>query len=259
LQSCFFGMLIAYYCQMPEEQIMKRSIVTCLAVIGISLLLVPIASATTITFNTVTGATESGGNAVKASATFTTSNGVLTIELSNQLVNPKTVAQNISGLSFVLSSGQTTGSLSSSSGEQLNVASDGSYSLGSEVSTGWNLSSISGGMKLNGLGATYTPAYTIIGLPDPGTDKYSDANGSIAGAPSHNPFLMSGPVEFVISIAGLTSTDTVRSATFFFGTTEGNSVPGTPPTNTPPIPEPTSLFLLGSGLAGLALILRKKY
>src|SRR5882724_6125670 len=130
------------------------------------------------TFETAPGATESGGNPVDAQAIFTTGNGSLQITLNNLLANPTTVAQNISDLFFSLS-GVTTGTLSSSSGTERNVAGDGTFTDGSTVDTGWALTT--GALfHLNVLGTLIGPSHLIIGPAD-GSNVYSNANGSIAG------------------------------------------------------------------------------
>src|SRR5262249_28072461 len=105
-------------------------------------------------------------------------------------------------------------------------------------------------LRLHVLGTLIGPAHTIIG-PPAGTGLYSAANGSIAGNGPHNPFL-AGTVSFDLTGSFLAST-TVSSATFSFGTAEGNNVHAV-------VPEPTTLLLLASGLVALGgLVGRKRW
>ncbi len=210
-------------------------------IIFISLALIPInANATTITFSTPLGATESGGNPVSSLATFVTGAGTIDITLANTLNDPTAIAQNLSDLAFLLSTGQTAGTLTSSSGLERNVASNGTYTDGSLVSTGWALETITlpfSGLRLHVLGTLIGPAHTIIGGPA-ADNTYDSANSSIAGNDPHNPFLV-GPVTFLLSVPGVTENTTVTGVFFSYGTTEGNNVR---------VPEPTGLLLLGVGL-----------
>jgi len=209
------------------------------------------ATANTVTYSTSSGATESGGNAVNATATFTTSANTLSISLTDNLSNPTTVAQLISDLDFVLSSGQTSGSISSSSGLQRTVNGDGTYTVGSTVSTGWGLNNnVAGGLQLDALGFI-GPAGLVIGGPGAG-NKYTAANSSIAGNSPHNPFLY-GTINFTLTIAGLTANDTVSSAIFSFGTTAGDNV-----TSHASVPDGgTTAALLGGALTAAGLLRRK--
>ena len=229
--------------------------ITFLATVLVTMLLASAASAITINYQTAAGATESGGNAVNASATFTTSANTLTISLANLLVNPTTVAQNISDLYFTLGSTATSGSISSSGGNLITVLGDGTTtSSGVASSTGWILSyAAATGFHLDALnGAVNTPAYTILGAPGAG-GIYSNAGGSIAGNGPHNPFLNQSAT-FTLFIAGITADTTVTSATFSFGTTSGDNVPGIPHTNVPD--NGSTVMLLGASLVGIGLFRR---
>lgn len=210
---------------------------------------------TTITFDTPAGATTSGG-AVDASATFTISGDTISITLTNLEANPTSVAQALSGLNFTLSTGETSGTLTSSSAQQVTILGNQTFTLGSTAATGWGLNNnVSGGLQLTALGFS-GPATLLIGPA--GGATYSDANGSIAGNNPHNPFL-DQTATFTITIAGLSDSATISSATFLFGTDAENteSVPGVPesPTVTP---EPTTMLLFGSGLAALGAALRRR-
>ena len=179
------------------------------------------------TCTTTPGATVPDGS-VSATAKFTPSNGAVTVLLADTLVDPKSVGQLLSGVSFTLASGITAGTLGSTSANLRKVASDGSFTDLGPSPTGWALDeNFNGGFQLcvlcTDLGAA-GPKHLLIGNPAV-SGTYASANASIAGNKPHNPFTQ-GIATFLINIPGETSADAVASATFFFGTTAGISVPG---------------------------------
>jgi hypothetical protein len=208
---------------------------------------VPAAHAAIATFVTPTGATTSGGP-VDASAAFTTSAGSLSVTLTNLQPNITDVSQALSDFSFTTSNGAfLTGEFDS--GQEITVNGNGTFTIGSTVPTGWGLtvSGLGTLFSFDVLGTTTGPAHLIIGPP--GGPTYSNANGSIAGNGPHNPFLNQSAL-FTLVSPDITSTTTITSATFSFGTTAGINVPGVPPT----VPIPGALPLFATGLAGLGLL-----
>ncbi len=205
------------------------------------------------TFNTAPGSTTIGGP-VNATVTFATGNGTLGITLTNLLVNPTDVAQNISDLFFTLNNpALTTGTIGVDGPDFLvNVAANGTVNGGGTGTAGWTLAFGAGQFLLNGLGtATFTPAQTILGAPGPG-GVYTNANGSIAGNSLHNMFI-NQTATWTLNIPGITASTAVTAATFSFGTVPGINVPGVPPS----VPDGgTTGILLGAALAGLGVLRR---
>lgn len=212
-----------------------------------------------LVFVTPAGST-AGGQPVNAQATFTFGTNSLQIVLQNFQANPTSIVQALSDLEFVINGTTSASSLTSSSGTERTIASNGTFSDGATVSTGWVFSS--GGPSqflldvLSGPGHA-GPAHLVIGPPD-GSNVYSNANGSIAGNGPHNPVL-ANTATFNLSLTGVTSNTTISSVLFSFGTTPNDvtaEVPGTPLPS--PAPEPTSLALLGIGALAAAAIRRRK-
>jgi hypothetical protein len=202
-------------------------------------------------FSTPTGATESGGNPVAATACFDVSTNLVSVSLTNTLANPTSVAQLLSDI-FFTTSGSYTGGLgvqnSVAPTTSVLVAANGTYTTGTFTDQ-WTLTQAGTRYHLDGLGAGATgPEGLIIGPPGPG-NLYSNANSSIAGNDPHNPFA-GGTVTFALALLGASAATIISDVVFSFGTATGNNVA---------VPIPAAIWLFASGLLGLIGIARRKY
>ncbi len=202
------------------------------------------------TYVTPGGSTDTAGDPVSASATFTVTSGQIVVTLNNLEVNQKDAGQLLTDLSFTVSGG-TLPSLSGAAAQLgtanlILVASDGTVTPdGTNQSIGWGYTTSNSNTQaeLNGLNGANTPSDTIIGPPN-GSGVYSNANPSIAGNGPHNPFA-SESATFTITGSGITGGTTIASATFSFGTTSGDNIDGVLTT-----PEPSTIVLAGLGALG---------
>jgi len=188
----------------------------------------------------------------------------LYVSMTNNEANPTAAGQLLSDLSFVLSGGLNTGTLSNKISSTVGSSNpitvlDSSFNATSTTSTPakWQLSfgnseCVAGATScyfLNDLTGG-KPADMIIG-PGP----YTNANPSITG---HSPSLAGAVVFEIDNIIGLTSNTTVSNVNLSFGTgpdgafTLENDGSGT--NQGDPAPEPAVTFLAGAGLAALALV-----
>jgi hypothetical protein len=204
-------------------------------------------------FFTPSGALDSKGDPVNASANFAVTDGQIVITLTNLLVNQKDVGQNITDLFFSTVNGTlpSAASAMTSSANLINVDGSGNPTSAGTDTTGWayTTSSPTDGL-LNGLaGAQFVPARTILGAPN-GSGVYSNANGSIAGNSAHNPFV-NQVATYTITGSGITTGTSIANVIFSFGTTAGDNIPA--------IPEPSTMAIAGLGTLGfLAYGLRRR-
>jgi len=203
--------------------------------------------------------TGAGCSTTNVSGTIVAGNGTVTITLNNNLTNAQVVSviQNVSGVYFQVSgyNGTAVSLSGSNSTQSTNVAANGTGTLAGALNpTGWGAGH--SGQVITvcvvcafGVSSPAGPDQTIIG--GDGVGPYTNANGSIAGNDPHNPFLV-GTVTFTLVVPGVTVDSTFSNVVIQFGTT------ATPP-QVQQVPEPASMFLLGSGLVGAAAGFRRRF
>lgn len=242
-------------------RIVKSKFFIVMTILAAALWVAPALAFTTGVF-TGTG-TFDGGLPVSASARFLTSTDTVEVEVWNNQANPTSAIQCLSGLGFVLNTGQTIGSpLSFFSATVRTIDKNGSFTYADAVKSHWqldnnfNAGSFGHGLKLNDL-KDGQPINTLIGPANPANPtQYTAANPSITGK-SHAPEWFgtaAEPVEFFLHVNGVTNLTTVTFVQFSFGTTPGCNID----VQTPAVPIPPSALLLGSGLLGLVVLRWRK-
>jgi hypothetical protein len=180
--------------------------------------------------STPVGSSVSGGP-VSATASFTPGNGFIAITATDTLADPTNAGQLLSGVSFTVSEGETTGTLRANAAIVREVGRNGTFSdFGSSI-TGWALNqNFNGGLRLcdlcTNLGAL-GPSHLLIG-PPAASGTYASADGSIVRNLADNPF-DAGTATFLVNVPGVTVNSSIITAWFFFGTQDGVSVAGVCP------------------------------
>jgi hypothetical protein len=206
-----------------------------------------------------------GNVPVDALAQFTLLNDQIQVAIWNLQADTKTVGSTIGAVDFVLSGQQTGGAIIGRSGMEASLrtgsnvtpetAPGGTEAFTNDPYPNWQLTASSyytNGLQLTALIGNNQK--TILGPPNPSTNVFTNVNPSIT---NHNPYLytpnLSTPVQFVLSVPGVSANDSVLRVGFNFGAS-----PGTVGAASLVTPEPASFCLVGTGLLGALLWRRKR-
>jgi hypothetical protein len=210
------------------------------------------AKASSVTY-TVTG-TSPDNETVKGSAAFVVSNGSIAITLTNLTIPAEmtSAGELLTGLTFTISGGKTVATYTSGVAPQiytLTGTTPGSFVSNYDLKANdeWRVSANSLSWN-DGSG----PDHGIIG-----TGPFPGSIGGVSGNGPHNP-VIDQVANFVLS-GSVLSTDTITSATLYWGTGPDATKNPTTTTSTP-VPVPAAVWSGMSLLAGMGLLgkLRRK-
>jgi hypothetical protein len=216
--------------------------------------------ADTITYVTSVGATTSGGS-VQGEADFVLGNNSISLTLTNLLQiapNVMNASQLISGIYFDVSGIPGSGHLAdaTSSGMKSYIYNNGTYAIGvNDPLTRWMGSKAGDTITFNAFSGG-TVNRLIIG-PDSGND-FDPTNGGIYYVDNslHNISVVLGSATFDLTIPGVTANTKISNVTFLFGTDSANN--DNKVAGVSPVPESSTILLLGIGLVGSGLVARRQ-
>jgi hypothetical protein len=214
-----------------------------------------------------TGPQTLGSGEIDARVTLDLNAGdhTVTISILNLEDNPRSAGQLISGVLFTmggLAGHSSSPTLVDSSYSEIRIDSMGRPTAAQpELSNTWTVATVSG--------STFTlcdvcangghPQELVIGGPA-SSGRYSNANASIAGSGTHNPFILgsgdsgSATPQWTVKLSDLQVQSAVTRVSVMFGTTYGEWVDASP--RDVETPEPGTLVLLAVGIVGLVLCKR---
>lgn len=215
------------------------------------------------TINTTTweasGNPDSDGSAsALASITVDNTTGAVSVSLSSLLVDPTGAGQAVSGIEILFSNDISDATNFKQAGQLIDVG--GTPQKATDVSgnpTHWGDGTHNNELTIETAGSYAqggTPLDMIVGAGNLATD-YGNLNSSFTH--NHLP-LIDGTGTFTLDLQGLTTNSYVDGVVFLFGTGPDGTLNGCLIPNPPATPEPSSLFLLGTGILSAGFLLRRR-